>query len=558
MAGDTVYLKGGTYTINDATYGRYSGAIMPSHSGTGTGTGRIIYAAAPGENPILSQSSGSMIAGVFLGGVVTNNYIKIDGITFKNNSYYMGYITNYSSHNEITNCTFARDPGATEVGSAFIIRGGLCSPNYNCWATHNWIHENTFSRSRPADPCAESVDLLTIGGAYSPTYGNQTDCSDNYNTVEDNYFEYAAHTPIDTYSRYNVIKNNIIHNEPWITGCVGSRFIPTYVNSSYDGKYGHRMMQLSDDFGYPMTYLLIEGNRLGHASTNPGNAGPMSLDVAAPKNIIRYNFLYNGMQSGIYFKYANLDPSLHTGGPGGINNRIYNNTVYHTGYGYDWIKYGGGNYSGHGIAQWNYTSAPTLNVVKNNIVYDSSNGDICSLWTAAPCSPTIDDMITNNWLTASGDPKFANTDLTQTSSRTLPNLSLQSTSPAINGGTYLTQTSGSGSNSTILVVQDALYFQDGTWGSDLARGVTLFPDWIAIGTVSNVVQISSINYSTNTITLASPMTWSSGANIWLYKKSDGAQVLYGSAPDYGAYEYAAAAPPSDITPPAAPTGVTVN
>lgn len=33
------------------------------------------------------------------------------------------------------------------------------------------------------------------------------------------------------------------------------------------------------------------------------------------------------------------------------------------------------------------------------------------------------------------------------------------------------------------------------------------------------------------------MTWADDAPIWLYKKSDGTRVLYGSAPDYGAYEY---------------------
>jgi hypothetical protein len=32
------------------------------------------------------------------------------------------------------------------------------------------------------------------------------------------------------------------------------------------------------------------------------------------------------------------------------------------------------------------------------------------------------------------------------------------------------------------------------------------------------------------------MTWGSGADIWLYKKSDGERVLYGSAPDVGAHE----------------------
>jgi hypothetical protein len=64
-----------------------------------------------------------------------------------------------------------------------------------------------------------------------------------------------------------------------------------------------------------------------------------------------------------------------------------------------------------------------------------------------------------------------------------------------------------------------------------------------------------MNYLTNSITLASPRTWSNGANIWLYKKSDGKQVLYGSAPDYGAFEYGQN---GDTTAPAAPTGLMVN
>src|SRR5208283_4351907 len=120
--------------------------------------------------------------------------------------------------------------------------------------------------------------------------------------------------------------------------------------------------------------------------------------------------------------------------------------------------------------------------------------------------------------------------------------SLQSTSPAINGGTYLTTATNSGSSSKTLTVADAQYFQDGTWGSDLSRpaaglGGTMQPDWIAIGTVTNTVQISAVSYgsynaSAGTITLASSMTWASGAPIWLYKKSDGTVVLAGSAPDY--------------------------
>jgi hypothetical protein len=117
---------------------------------------------------------------------------------------------------------------------------------------------------------------------------------------------------------------------------------------------------------------------------------------------------------------------------------------------------------------------------------------------------------------------------------TSPDLTLQGISPVINVGSHLTQANGTGTNSTTLIVADATYFQDGTWGSSLASS-GLKADWIAIGTVSNVHQISSI--SGNTITLATPTTWADAANIWLYKKSDGTRVLYGSAPDYGAHEY---------------------
>src|SRR4030095_14001996 len=95
---------------------------------------------------------------------------------------------------------------------------------------------------------------------------------------------------------------------------------------------------------------------------------------------------------------------------------------------------------------------------------------------------------------AYGDPKFTNADISNPASRTLPDLRLQATSGAIDGGGYLTTATNSGSGSTTLTVADALYFQDGSWGSDLARASTglggkMQADWIAIGSLSNVVQI---------------------------------------------------------------------
>ncbi|OGY23912.1 MAG: hypothetical protein A2172_02765 [Candidatus Woykebacteria bacterium RBG_13_40_15] len=568
VAGDTVYLKGGAYTASDAIYGRYDGAISPRHSGTGVGSGRIIYAAASSvDPPILSMSSGSYLYGLYLGGYIANNYIKIDGIKFLNFRI-MAYIVHYSSYNEITNCTFSN--GGTFSMLPLCIGGST----WGCNVNHNWIHENTFSRGGGTyEDCIEGGDVMRIGPAY---YAPGADAESNNHTIENNYFEYGGHSTLESFARLSVYRNNVFNNEPWNTENSGSCTFPNtpgfYTNSSYTGKYGHRNVQLADDWLRPAMYNLFEGNRLGYASVNPNNGGADNLDLSGPKQIVRYNSFYGSMNAGIRFKYGSGRPgeagNPGAGGWGGVYNRVFNNTFYHSGYGYPFYETcQNAPYYNNTCPQeeagvlaecYNGSYGTFGNILKNNIIYDSRSytvygRDVTSRFGGAPDSICLEQ--TNNWKTSNGNPLFTNPSLEDTSSKTLPNLDLQSSSAAINGGTYLTTANGSGSNSTSLVVLDALYFQDGSWGSDLARGVTLFPDWIAIGTVNNVVQISSINYSTNTIALASPMTWNNGASIWLYKKSDGSIVLSGSAPDYGAYEYVGVV---DTTPPSPPQNVSVS
>jgi hypothetical protein len=121
-------------------------------------------------------------------------------------------------------------------------------------------------------------------------------------------------------------------------------------------------------------------------------------------------------------------------------------------------------------------------------------------------------------------------------SPTTGDYSLASNSPARDAGGPLTHANGGdgGSPSTSLTVDESVFFSDG-WGMSAWSDVQ--PDEIAIGTTSNTVAISSINYTTNVITLGSPMEWDDGDPIYLYKDSDGTVVLYGSAPDIGAMEY---------------------
>ena len=495
-------------------------------------------------------------------------YIKVDGVTVHNASRWVE-MENGSNHNEVTNSTFYNDSSFTGTSTGVYIQGGS---NQN-WPTHNWIHNNYMSGFHDgSSSCTDDgADMIKIGAAYGTWSGNPTP-GENYNTIENNYLEYAGHSLMDSYGNYTVIKNNIFHNEPWLSGCSTYTWPPTnYTNASYDGKFGHRGFSITEDYNRTGIYNLVEGNRSGHASVNPNNDGADNFDIEAPQNIVRYNFLYNAMNNGLMFKYS-WSGGGGGGGHGGTYNRVYNNTLHNNGYGYPYYHTCGGPTcpeSQTGIADY-VTASGQGNVVKNNIIYNSQSVTYWNLDTGdrgdnSSIFSEVASMV-NNWCTSNqpgcsgyGDPKFTNPDVTNPLSQNLissahgyaatalPDLTLQSSSPAIDRGTSLTTATNSGSNSTVLTVADALYFQDGTWGSSLARasaglGGTFQADWIAIGTVSNVVQISSITYGTynnpaGTITLASPMTWSNGAPIWLYKKSDGTQVLYGAAPDMGASEY---------------------
>jgi hypothetical protein len=572
VAGDLVYLRGGTYDL-----GGTSAAFAPAHNGTGVSV-MITFQAYPGETPIITNAQN----GFWLSG---NSYISIKGLTFSGTfTSTWGRVDSGGHHNEIGGNTFS-----STAGGLTLILSGAANQN---WATHNWVHNNHFAVSGTGctDGGNDTIDIGQAQGAYNNSADN-----DNNNTIENNFFEHAQHTNFDNYGLYTVFRNNILHNEPWSPGCTSGQNPATYTSSNpnytaYNGKYAHRNFQITEDYMRNGTFVLVEGNRSGYAGVNQSNDGADNFSLAAPENIVRYNFFYAAMNPGLMFKYAR-NFGLNSGGNGGTYNRVYNNTFYDNGIGYSWAwppNLGGScNLS---YCPWPQSNVSLYvggsgegNVFKNNLMYLSQGytnygSDVMDKGTPSNGWSDITGGVTNNWCTgtqnsaggapgggtgcsAFGDPKFTNPDISNPGSQTLPDLSLQSTSSAIDGGTWLTTASNSGTSSTTLTVADAMYFQDGTWGSDLARasaglGGTMQADWIAIGTVNNVVQIKSVAYGTynspgGSITLASPMSWSSGAHIWLYKKSDGAVVLVGAAPDYGASEFVG----TKTAKPAAPTNL---
>jgi hypothetical protein len=110
---------------------------------------------------------------------------------------------------------------------------------------------------------------------------------------------------------------------------------------------------------------------------------------------------------------------------------------------------------------------------------------------------------------------------------------LQSNSPCIDAGNWLTNiTSASGSDSQFTVT-DSRWFHD---GFGLTTGSV-----IQLEGKTNAVMITDINYSTHTITLNQSVSWTQG---------DGIAFAYsGSGPDMGAYEYVSTSPPPPDTAP---------
>jgi hypothetical protein len=117
---------------------------------------------------------------------------------------------------------------------------------------------------------------------------------------------------------------------------------------------------------------------------------------------------------------------------------------------------------------------------------------------------------------------------------------LLTTSPARNAGVALTTVaSGDSGSGTSLKVNDAHGLQPGWAGTQ--------GDTIRVG-ASTTVQITAIDYSTNTITLASGISRAPSDPVYLYRNSSGAVVLFGSRPDVGASWFGGSTPPAPLPP----------
>jgi hypothetical protein len=212
------------------------------------------------------------------------------------------------------------------------------------------------------------------------------------------------------------------------------------------------------------------------------------------------SYFYNDSFSNTQLDNGSKDNEDYQYDPNASNSRTINNIFY--------------NMTNLSNTTWCiYADTP---LVENHNLCDNASGSTHWYGPSTAQSSSYDSSDIFN-----SDPMYVNANT---------NLALQAGSPAIAAGSSLTTAVGSGSTSTSLTVGDAGFFlaNSGMPGAYAA-------DYIRIG-ASTTVQISSINYSTNVITLASAQTWSNGAGIYLYKDSSGNIQLPASGnPNLGAF-----------------------
>lgn len=289
----------------------------------------------------------------------------------------------------------------------------------------------------------------------------------------------------------------------------------TGINDTYDEHidfYQNSCLNLPGDF------VLIENNL--YADITGSNTHFFLINCSTGRrtnHIIRYNKVRNLGSNAVTF-----DDSA--GGTGFDGATAYNNTFVK-------VTRGTGRYT-YAISM---SDVDTGRGAQNNIYYDainpndargatpaSNNCDGSLVYDPDDSSINLNDCLENaSGVVINKNPMFnnaANNDF-----------SLKSGSPAINKGYHLTTVANSDSGSgTTLMVNNPYYFQAGWAGVN--------PDWIAVGSVTNTVKISSINYGTGAITLSNSISRSDGDPVYLYKDSRGVRVLHGDRPDIGAVE----------------------
>lgn len=432
-------------------------------------------------DPANSGSSGNSISYIAdpEGGVIIrqalllyNNYIRIIGFEITHNSTTFTHAITLYAYNY---CEILHNNIHHIHGQA--IRNNTYYPNAN----HNIIRGNTISYMG----CPETGDSLDYSGA------NAIALNGSYNLIEYNDISHTLDF-IDINGEYNIIRNNYTHD---------------FANSDFPGGPGDAAhVDFWQPFSLPnnLTRRNIVENNFAidiHERNSHFFQVRDELLLGIDELIIRGNL---GARFGSYV--AGFGAADHT--------RLYNNTFVD--FAYNQTK--PWNTVGYSVEPPHTDTDPSVNNHNfNNIYYNVCRTDGYIIWVDSGCSVNS----SNNAAELSGShPSCIVTSGIDFNNYANDDFHLQSTSNARNNGkamTTITSASGTGSS---FVVEDAGFF---SWGFGLVRG-----DSIRVG-ASNLVRIDSIDYTTNTVLLNSPISWTNGDPVVLAYQT--------TTPTIGAYEY---------------------
>lgn len=441
--------------------GHYTDAGI-SPAVTGTAANPITYQAFEDDVVVIEE----VTLGIDMN---DKNFVTISGIQFTNVDGFYRILG--GTNNTITNCTFKYMRTLGQWGG-----GVFEESSQSNLVTHSW-----FEKWGQQDTEDEGSLL---------DFGDEADATDFtwYNRVEFCTLIHGGHDLINLRSGHNIIRSNYLRNDASsFMNDLGNRGIISHTSSALGG------------------WNLIEGNRIAWSAPSvdspENNAG---INLRTDNNIVRGNLLYENSGAGISIDSGNADSI-------GSTNAIYHNVFYRNGL--------LGTDNAHVILQnWGSGFVIVSNAFKNNIFRSADN-----IFDVSGTGVSINNQFVAGNL-ESGDPLFEDVTTSYDSEdQNLPDLSLQSGSPARDAGVFLCAITSASGSGTSFVVDNPHYFQDG-WG-----GITA--DSIQLEGQTTTVLITDIDYETRTITFTPSLTWTQGDGVAL--------PFNGIAPDQGAFELSA-------------------
>lgn len=472
--GDTVIIYGGVYRE----------AIAPGRSGTAQM--RIIYRAAPGETVILENADRLLeLRG--------RSYITIEGMTFRHLLRNWGEIQDGHYNELIGNRFYGNGRGPrTSYPGLYLFDG----------SSYNRIINNLFQDwgERPT----QWGDALALSG------------DAHHTLIENNQFINAGHALLSISASDNIVRHNYFSNA-WQKGI-------------------DLVWRMLPDRELVARRNLIESNTFVRcriaADARKGGSG---IQMSAARTIFRRNLLIENEGGGIALN--GWEPEA----PKVYGNRIYHNTIVNNGLA------GRPETSGLLITQWGYAGVELRDtVIKNNIFYGNAGESVQLFFDLYPSAQygaayfrsyqiagnSISRAPLVNIRSLDGPqrletyqqryPEFMAANLDAEPQFVNPaagDYRLTAMSPGVDAGVPLTMTTASGWG-TIVPVADASYFTD---GYGLVPG-----DQVKVG-LNPAVRVLRVDYATNTLTVAQPISWTQGDPVY-----DG--QFSGGGPDMGAFE----------------------